>query len=106
MVMVMVEVGEHSPPTAVVITLHPKEIIVLRLKVVSAQTTKISFYFRVSGFKDSISDFMNMVEDTCCHQTHWFSFKFILEDVIFFYPKKLFQPKQPGIIWAETIFIF
>ena len=106
MVMVMVEVGEHSPPTAVVITLHPKEIIFLCLKIVAAQTTKLSFDFRVSGFKDSISDFMNMVEDTCCHQTLWFSFKFILKDVIFFTKKKLFQPKQPGIIWAETIFIF
>ena len=71
MVMVMVEVGEHSPPTAVVITLHPKEITFLCLKIVAAQTTRLSFDFRMSDFTELKGGFTILVEEVLCHQTLW-----------------------------------
>ena len=71
MVMVMVEVGEHFPPTAVVITLHPKEIKFLCLKIVAAQTTRLSFDFRMSDFTELKGGFTFLVEEVLCRRTLW-----------------------------------
>ena len=71
MVMVMVEVGEHSPPTVVVTTLHLKEIIFLCLKIVSAQTTRLSFDFRMSDFTELKGGFTFLVEEVLCRRTLW-----------------------------------